>query len=105
MDISTALMNIIEAVIVTRSIPTPNFSLSFATSKENSPTDIIAMLEKNGCSSLKLASKNVKNPIAINLDMNIVTIKASINGKFDSITLKFTKVPIEMKNMEVKINA
>ena len=57
-----------------------NFSLSFATSSENSPTDIIARLENTGCSLRKFASKNVRNPIAINLEMNIVTSKATIKG-------------------------
>src|SRR3990167_950400 len=100
-----ALMKMIAAVIVTKSMPIPNFSLSFATSNENSPTDIIAMLEKNGCSFLKLASKNVKKPMAINLEINMVNIKVPINARFDSTDLKLTNVPIDIKNMDVKIKA
>jgi len=105
MDISMAVMKMIAAVIVTKSMPTANFWLSFATSKENSPTDIMAMLEKSGCSFLKLASSIVKNPMAMSLEINTVNIKMPIKARFSSMDLKSTKVPIEMKNMEVKINA
>ena len=63
------------------------------------------MLEKNGCSFLKFASRNVRNPIAMNLETSIVNIKAAIKAIFDSIALKSTSVPIEMKNIDVKIIA
>src|SRR3989344_6895784 len=105
MDISMAVMKMIAAVIVTKSMPTANFWLSFATSSENSPMDIIAMLEKNGCSFLKFASRNVRKPIAMSLEISIVTINAEIRAMFDSTALKSTRVPIEMKNIDVKIIA
>src|SRR3989338_6285085 len=105
MDINIAVMNIIADVIVTKSAPIPNFSLSFATSSENSPIDIITMLEKNGCSFLKLANKKVNKPMAMNLEMKIVNIKATIKARFNCTDLKSTKVPIEMKNIDVNINA
>src|SRR3989338_4410692 len=102
---SIALIKIIAAVIVTKSIPSENFSLSFATSNENSPIDIIAMLEKNGCSSLKLASRNVKNPMAMNREIIITNINTDIRTISDSIALKFISVPMDMKKIDVKINA
>ena len=104
-DISIALMKIITAVIVTKSMPNPNFSLSFAIRRENSPTEIIAMLEKNGCSFLKLANKNVRNPIAINLEMNTAMSNADIMPIFGLTVEKSTKVPIDIKNIDVKIEA
>ena len=82
-----------------------NFWLSFATSRENSPTEIIAMLAKKGCSFLKFARKKVNVPIARNLEIRTAASRAIIKNPFCWITLKSTSVPIDIKNIEVNIIA
>src|SRR3989344_6812566 len=104
-DIKIALMKIMDAVMDTKSMPKLNFSLSFATRSENSPTDIMARLEKKGCSSLKFASSMVKEPIAINLDTSTASINAAISGILEFTAPKSIMVPIEMKNIEVNMRA